>query len=57
MKEYMQEFLDEVGYKLGYDERNMPETKDIEIVWRFAVPVWDYNGLTEYEYYMNEGSI
>ena len=58
MKEYIQEFLDEVGYKLGYDEKNLPEAKDIELVWRCAVPVWDYNGQTEYEYYMideNEG--
>jgi len=58
MKEYIQEFLDEAGYKLGYDEETLPETKDIELVWRFAVPVWDYKGQTEYEYYMideNEG--
>lgn len=48
---YTQDFLDEIGYSLGYDEKNLPEFKDIEMVWRFNIPVWEYNGLTEAEFY------
>ena len=55
---HAQAFLDEVGYGLGYDERNLPELKDIEMVWSHHIHVWEYNGLTEEEYYgidENEG--
>tara|TARA_R100000656_G_C3891299_1_gene116638 strand:+ start:237 stop:434 length:198 start_codon:yes stop_codon:yes gene_type:complete len=58
MGDYAQEFLEDAGYSLGYDENNMPEFKDIEIVRTFNIHVWEYKGLTEYEYYgvdKNEG--
>ena len=53
-KDYVQDFLDEAGYKLGYDNKNLPELSHIEIIWRFAVPVWEYNGQTEEEYYFSD---
>jgi len=55
---YAQEFLETIGDQLGYDEQNLPEFKDIEMVWRHHIPIWEYNGLTEEEYYgvdENEG--
>ena len=51
---YAQDFLDEIGYSLGYDDNNLPEFKDIETVWRFNVSVWEYNGMTEKEFYTSE---
>tara|TARA_R100001594_G_scaffold28205_2_gene53451 strand:- start:286 stop:471 length:186 start_codon:yes stop_codon:yes gene_type:complete len=50
-KGYAQEFLDNVGYQLGYNEDNMPEFKDIDTVWTYRVPIWEYKGMTEEEYY------
>jgi|TARA_R100000781_G_scaffold26155_2_gene19250 hypothetical protein len=50
-KDYTQEFLDSVGYDLGYSEGNLPEFKDIDVVWAFRVPVWEYHGQKEHEYY------
>ena len=50
-KGYAQEFLDNVGYQLGYSEDNMPEFKDIDVVWTHRVPIWEYKGMTEEEYY------
>ena len=50
-KEHAQEFLDNVGYQLGYSEDNMPEFKDIDVVWTHRVPIWEYKGMTEEEYY------
>ena len=44
-------FLENGGRKLGYDEKSIPELKDIEIVISHKIPVWDYNGQTEEEYY------
>ena len=55
---YAQEFLNAIGYDLGYDNNNLPSIQDIEIVWANRVRVWEYKGLTEYEYYgvdENEG--
>ena len=49
--DYGQYFLENGGRKLGYDEKTIPEAKDIEVVMAFHIPIWDYNGLTEEEYY------
>ena len=51
IKNHMQNFLDEVGYSLGYDEKNLPTLHDIDIIWANRVHVWEYNGMTEDEYY------
>ena len=39
-KDNMQNFLDEVGYSLGYDEKNLPTLQDIDIIWANRVHVW-----------------
>ena len=55
---HAQNFLEDVGYGLGYDERNLPELKDIKMVWQHHIHIWEYKGLTEEEYYgvdENEG--
>ena len=49
--DYGEYFLKNGGRKLGYDENSIPELKDIEIVISHQIPVWDYNGQTEEEYY------
>ena len=48
---YGQTFLEEIGRELGYSEDDMPEFKDIEIVRTYHITVWEYNGMTEEEYY------
>ena len=58
LADYAQDFLEHGGTALGYDESNLPELKDLDVVLMFSVHVWDYNGQTEYEYYgvdENEG--
>ena len=52
--DYQEYFLENGGRKLGYDENNMPEMKDVEVVMTFHIPIWDYNGQTEEEYYSNK---
>ena len=49
--EYAQEFLESGGDELGYDENTMPESSDIDVVLQYHVPVWEYNGMTEEEWY------
>ena len=51
LDDYAQDFLDRAGYSLGYDINTLPEFKDIDIVWMYNISVWDYNGMTEEEYY------
>ena len=31
--DYIQEFLDDVGYQLGYNNNDLPKLKDIERIW------------------------
>ena len=54
IEDYQGYFLENGGRKLGYDEDNMPEMKDIEVVMTFHIPIWDYNGQTEEEYYSKQ---
>ena len=49
--DYGEDFLKNGGRKLGYDENNMPKAKDIEVVMVLQIPVWEYKGMTEMEYY------
>ena len=51
IKDYHQTFLDTVGRQLGYDEDNLPEFNDIEVVMSFRIPIWEYKGMTKEEYY------
>ena len=49
--EITEEFLNNGGSGLGYDETNLPKIRDIEIVLNYNVRVWEYNGMTENEWY------
>ena len=52
MKGYIQEFIDnEKSNKLGYDEYNLPKLSDMTRVLSHNIPVWEYNDMSEEEYY------
>ena len=56
--DYAHSFLNNGGKDLGYDESMLPDIKDFEMVLKYNVPVWEYRGLSEEEYYgidENEG--
>tara|TARA_R100000808_G_C2101011_1_gene118081 strand:- start:568 stop:849 length:282 start_codon:yes stop_codon:yes gene_type:complete len=44
MKERVQDFLDEIGYDLGYNENLLPKIEDLVIVEKYNIPVWEYMG-------------
>ena len=49
--QYADYFLENGGRDLGYDVETLPNAKDIEVVLSFQIPIWDYKGMTEEEYY------
>ena len=51
MKSYVQNFLEEYGYDLGYTDHVLPELEDIRMVMITGMPVWKYKGMSEREYY------
>ena len=51
MKDAMMYFLDNGGYELGYNESEMPDIDDLNIVLQRGIKVWDYKGVSEQEYY------
>ena len=51
VSDYEANFLESIGRDLGYNSDNLPELKDIELVITYNIPVWEYNGMTEHEYY------
>ena len=50
----MIEFLENGGYELEYDEWNMPRLQDLDAVLDEEIPVWEYFGKTEADYYGRE---
>ncbi len=56
---YADNFLKQGGTALGYDWNYLPEVKDMDDVLHFSIHVWEYQGITESEYYENtdEGSM
>jgi len=55
---YADNFLKQGGTVLGYDWNYLPEVKDMDDVLHFSIHVWEYQGMTEWEYYgvdENEG--
>ena len=48
------ELLENGGYDLEYDEWNMPRLQDLDAVLDEEIPVWEYFGKTEVEYYGGE---
>ena len=51
MTSYVQNFLEEYGYELGYTIYDLPKLEDIRMVTITGMPVWKYNGMSEREYY------
>ena len=55
---YADNLLKQGGTALGYDWNYLPEVKDMDDVLHFSIHVWEYQGVTESEYYgvdENEG--
>tara|TARA_R100000808_G_C2152923_1_gene162697 strand:- start:4262 stop:4456 length:195 start_codon:yes stop_codon:yes gene_type:complete len=46
-----QSFLDNGGKSLGYDIGNLPVLNDLDVVLQYGIWIWEYNGMTEEEYY------
>ena len=44
MKSRVQDFLDDMGYDLGYNENILPDIQDLAIVEKYNIPVWEYMG-------------
>lgn len=53
-KDAIDNFLDNGGRYLGFDENNLPDLKDFQLVLMQGVKVWEYHGKTEIEYYGGE---
>ena len=51
MGDYLQDWLNEGGYDLGYSENNLPAIIDMKLILEHSVKIWEYNGLTKREYY------
>ena len=51
MKAAIEDFLDNGGRDLGFNEENLPDRDDFQIVLQQMVLVWDYLGVTKEEYY------
>ena len=47
----MMEFLENGGYELGYNEREMPDLNDLDYVASHNIKIWEYKGCSEREYY------
>tara|TARA_Y100000593_G_scaffold62392_1_gene115586 strand:+ start:5732 stop:5902 length:171 start_codon:yes stop_codon:yes gene_type:complete len=45
------DFLENGGKILGYDQNNLPDLKDLTIILNNNIKVWEYNGMTEREFY------
>ena len=51
MKAAIEDFLDNGGRDLGFNEENLPDIDDFQVVLQQMVLVWDYLGVTKEEYY------
>ena len=49
--DYVQYWLDEGGYDLGYSEYDLPKLDDMHHILEHRVKVWEYKGMDEKEYY------
>jgi len=45
------EFLNGGGSDLGYSNKDLPDLKDLLFVIDQQIPVWEYHGKTEKQYY------
>jgi hypothetical protein len=51
IKSKIQDFLDNGGRSLDYDDYNLPMLDDMDSVLEHQIPVWDYFGKSKKEYY------
>ena len=51
IKEKLDDFLINGGLRLGYNTDSMPSLEHLDIVLDYGVWVWEYNGMTEQEYF------
>ena len=51
IKNKLDHFLDYGGWNLGYDSTNLPKLEDMDYILDHDISVWEYNGMTNKEYY------
>tara|TARA_R100001463_G_scaffold35623_3_gene77364 strand:+ start:1120 stop:1353 length:234 start_codon:yes stop_codon:yes gene_type:complete len=51
IKSHIQDFMDNVGYDLGYEDKQVPELKDIDEVRKHRIPAHNYYGFATQEEY------
>jgi hypothetical protein len=51
MNNYLQDFLSEGGYELGYSENDLPNLGDMKKVLKDGITIWKYYQVTERQYY------
>ena len=56
--DYAQQWLEEIGYELGYNENLLPKINDFVHVTQERIPVWKYWGYkTERGFYSTTGKV
>ena len=48
---YAQDFLDDGGTELGYTHQDLPNLDDMSYVLQHSIKVWEYNGMSQKQYY------
>ena len=48
---YSQDFLDDGGTELGYTHQDLPNLDDMSYVLQHSIKVWEYNGMSQEQYY------
>lgn len=54
IRDFIQQWLEEYGYSLGYDMNAAPEISDIDVVTNLNIHVWEYFGYENEEQYFND---
>ena len=49
---YAQDFLDDGGTELGYTHQDLPNLDDMSYVLQHSIKVWEYNGMSQKQYYV-----
>jgi hypothetical protein len=51
IKTHIQDWLDNVGKDLGYDSKSTPPLKDLDVIRKHRLPIWEYYGFKTQEEY------
>ena len=54
IKNKIDDFLNNGGLNLGYQDNELPKLDDMDMILKNNVPIWEYKGKTEKEYYGGE---